>query len=69
MQAQDLRAAGPGARGFSNRGSRALELRLSGRGAWAQLLLGMCNLPRPGIEPMSPALAWGFLSTEPPGKS
>ena len=29
----------------------------------------MWNLPRPGIEPMSPALAGGFLSTVPPGKS
>ena len=29
----------------------------------------MWNLPRPGIEPMSPELAGGFLSTAPPGKS
>ena len=27
------------------------------------------NLPDPGIEPMSPALAGGFFTTEPPGKS
>ena len=27
------------------------------------------NVPRPGVEPMSPALAGGFLSTVPPGKS
>ena len=26
------------------------------------------DLPDPGIEPMSPALAGGFLTTEPPGK-
>ena len=26
-------------------------------------------LPRPGIEPVSPALAGGFLTTGPPGKS
>ena len=26
------------------------------------------DLPDPGIEPRSPALASGFLSTEPPGK-
>ena len=26
------------------------------------------NLPGPGIEPMSPALAGGFFTTEPPGK-
>ena len=25
-------------------------------------------VPNPGIEPMSPALAGGFLTTEPPGK-
>ena len=25
--------------------------------------------PRPGIKPMSPALASGFLTTGPPGKS
>ena len=26
------------------------------------------HLPRSGIEPMSPALAGGFFTTEPPGK-
>ena len=26
------------------------------------------DLPNPGIEPMSPALAGGFFSAEPPGK-
>ena len=36
--------------------------------ARAQLLLSMWDLPRPGIEPMSPALAGRFLSTEPPQK-
>ena len=29
----------------------------------------MQNHPRPGIKPVSPALAGGFLSTLPPGKS
>ena len=29
----------------------------------------MWDLPRPGIEPVSPALAGGFLTTDPPGKS
>ena len=29
----------------------------------------MCNLPGPGIEPVSPALAGRFLTTAPPGKS
>jgi len=28
----------------------------------------MWNLPRPGIKPMSPALAGRFLTTEPPEK-
>ncbi|KAM7238053.1 hypothetical protein CapIbe_011011 [Capra ibex] len=36
--------------------------------ARAQLLLGMWDLPRPGIEPMSPALVGRFLTTGPPGK-
>ena len=51
-------------------GSRwALECRLSSCGARAQLLHGMWDLPRPGIEPVSPALAGRFLTTAPPGKS
>ena len=29
----------------------------------------MWNVPRLGIEPVSPVLAYGFLSTAPPGKS
>ena len=29
----------------------------------------MWDLPGPGIEPVSPALAGGFLTTVPPGKS
>ena len=42
--------------------------RLSSCGSWAQLLRGMCDLPRPGLEPVSPALASGFSTTAPPGK-
>ena len=34
----------------------------------AQLLRGMWYLPRPGLEPMSPALAGRFSTTVPPGK-
>ena len=30
---------------------------------------GMWNLPRPGIEPVSPSVAGTFISTEPPGES
>ena len=29
----------------------------------------MWDLPRPGLEPVSPSLAGGFLTTVPPGKS
>lgn len=42
------------------RGSRAHRL---------QLLRPMCNLRRPGTEPLAPALASEFLSTGPPGQS
>ena len=38
-------------------------------GTRAQLLRGMWDLPGPGLEPVSPALAGGFLTTAPPGKS
>ena len=42
--------------------------RLSSCGSRAQLLRGMWDLPRPGLEPASPALAGGLSTTEPPGK-
>ena len=42
--------------------------RLSNCGSRAQLLHGMWDLPRPGLEPVSPALAGGFSTTAPPGK-
>ena len=42
--------------------------RLSSCGSRAQLLRGMCDLPRPGLEPVSPALAGRFSTTVPPGK-
>ena len=42
--------------------------RLSNCGSRAQLLHGMWDLPRPGIEPLSPALAGRFSTTAPPGK-
>ena len=56
------------AHGLSSCGSRALEHRLSSCGAWAQLLRGMWDPPGPGLKPVSPALAGGFLTTAPPGK-
>ena len=42
--------------------------RLSNCGSRAQLLRGMWDLHRPGLEPVSPALAGGFSTTAPPGK-
>ena len=42
--------------------------RLSNCGSGAQLLCGMWDLPRPGLKPVSPALAGGFSTTAPPGK-
>ena len=42
--------------------------RLSNCGSRAQLLRSMGDLPRPGLEPVSPALAGGFSTTAPPGK-
>ena len=42
--------------------------RLSNCGSRAQFLRGMWDLPRPGLEPMSPALAGRFSTTAPPGK-
>ena len=42
--------------------------RLSNCGSRAELLRGMWGLPRPGLEPVSPALAGRFSTTAPPGK-
>ena len=42
--------------------------RFSSCGAQAQLLRGMWDLPRPGLEPVSPALAGRLSTTAPPGK-
>ena len=42
--------------------------RLSSCGSRAQLLCGMWDLPRPGLEPASPASAGRFSTTAPPGK-
>ena len=67
-QAWGARASVVVAFGLSSCGSQALERRLSSCGAQTQLLRGMWDLPRPGLEPVSPALAGGFLTTAPPGK-
>ena len=49
-------------------GHRLQMRRLSSCGSRAQLLRGMWDLPRPGLEPVSPALAGRFATTAPPGK-
>ena len=49
-------------------GHRLQTRRLSSCGSRAQLLRGMWDLPRPGLEPASPALAGRFSTTAPPGK-
>ena len=56
-------------RGLSSCGSQALDRRLSSCGAQALFLRGMWDLPGPGLEPTSSALAGGFLTIAPPGKS
>lgn len=55
--------------GLSSCSLWAVERRLSGCGTQAWLLCSVWNLPRQGIEPMSPVLADGFLSTVPLWKS
>ena len=42
--------------------------RLSNCGSRAQPLCSMWDLPRSGLEPVSPALAGRFSTTAPPGK-
>ena len=42
--------------------------RLSSCGSRAQPLRGMWDLPRPGLEPVSPAPAGRLSTTAPPGK-
>ena len=49
-------------------GHRLQTRRLSNRGSRAQPLRGMRDPPRPGLEPVSPALAGRLSTTAPPGK-
>ena len=49
--------------------SVAVACRPSSCSTRAQLLRGMWDLPRLGLEPVSPALAGGLPTTAPPGKS
>ena len=53
---------------FTIAASLVAERRLSNCGSRAQLLRGMWDIPGPGLEPVSPALAGGFLTTVPLGK-
>ena len=46
-----------------------LLLSVNSCGAQASLRLSVWYLPRPGIKPMSPVLAGGFLTTGLPGNS
>ena len=55
--------------GFACCRARALECQLSSWGVCTELSCGMWDLPGSGIEPVSPALAGGFLITRPPGKT
>ena len=48
---------------------RLQTCRLSNCGSQAQLPHGMWDLPRPGLEPVSPALAGRFATTVPLGKT
>ena len=54
--------------GYRVRVSIVVAHGLSNCGAQAWLLHGVWDLPGPGIEPVSPALAGEFFTTEPPGK-
>ena len=47
---------------------RLQTCRLSSCGSRARPLRGMWDLPRPGLESVSPALAGRFSTTAPPGK-
>ena len=60
---------GSGARRLRSCSSRAMKHRRDGCDSCAQLFHGTWDLPRSGIEPVSPALAGGSPSTAPPGKS
>ena len=54
--------------GLQSCSSQAPEHRLTSCGTWAYLLCDLLDLPNPGIELVSPTLAGGLFTTEPPGK-
>ena len=49
-------------------GYQTLDHKLHSGGALALLLCGVWDLPRSGIEPVSPELTDGLFTAEPPGK-
>ena len=61
-------ARGSHCRGLSCCGAQLQTRRLSSCGSRAQSLRGMWDPPRPGLEPVSPALAGRFPTTASPGK-
>ena len=67
-QAPGTWAPAVAARRLSSCGSQAPEHRISSCGARVQPLYSMWDLPGPGLEPVSPALAGGLPTTAPPGK-
>ena len=69
-RALGMRASVVAGLGLSSCSTWALEHQgFSSCGTWAQLLCCMWDLPRPRVEPVSPALAGRFSTTVPPGKS
>ena len=72
LQGLLLWSTGSRATGFRSCSTGAQQLQPESSRAWAQQLQhkgDTRNLPGPGIKPMSPALASGFMSTVPSGKS
>ena len=64
-----IAARGPPTTAASLVAEHRLQMRrLSNCGSRAQLLRGMWDPPRPGLEPASPALAGRLSTTAPPGK-
>ena len=68
MMASLLQSTGAATKSFSSCSSQTLEHRLNSCGSWAQLPGGKWDHPRSGIEPVSPAWAGAFFTTEPAGK-
>ena len=64
-----LQGTGSGVPGLSSCSSQALGHRINNCGPWVWLFYSVWDLPRPGIELMSPTLAGRFSTTEQPGKT